>query len=322
MTINIGSDAADSCSCNTKHIEEIKKVLEGNFSPKKKDNLLLADAYSISGLEYGTAKAVRLATCARWIEFAIPPVSTDRARIVKTSSCHVRLCPVCQWRRSLNTYRNLAKVYSDAEMKGLKHLFVTLTIRNVAAADLRQTLESLSAAYSKMMRRKKFRTIIEGYARTIEVTKGKDGTFHPHIHAIWTVAPNYGHRQYISQAQLCEEWAAALQLDYIPICHIEKIKALDGKAVAEVAKYSVKPSDYLGNSIRATADIIEEIDPALDGRRFISLGGKVREVKRKIFGGEELEDLEQEAAPEWESWERRLYEWHFSENRYIERDIL
>ena len=297
----------------------ISQVLREQFEPKKRHNMFLADAYQASGMSNASNKAVRLATCARWLEFAIPPAGDDkRYKITKTSSCHVRLCPVCQWRRSLNTYRNLARIYAAPEIKGMKHIFVTLTQKNVPGAALAAEIKRISDAYAAMMRRKPFKDIVQGYTRTIEVTRGKDGTFHPHIHAIWSVKRSYGSKEYVSQKYLCEEWQNALKIDYRPVCDIRVIKKMDGKSVAEVAKYSVKPSDYITDSIESTADLITILDPALDGKRFVSYGGIVREIKNRLFHEAAIEDIEAGnlEAIEWENWERVLYEWHFSEQKY------
>lgn len=297
----------------------ISQTLRNQFEPKKRHNMLLADAYQASGMTNASNKAVRLATCARWLEFAIPPDAEDkRYKITKTSSCHVRLCPVCQWRRSLNTYRNLARIYAAPEMKGLKHIFVTLTQKNVLGEALADEIKRISDAYAAMMRRKPFKSIVKGYTRTIEVTRADNGTFHPHIHAIWTVAASYGSKDYVSQRALCEAWQDALKLDYKPVCDIRIITKMVGKSVAEVAKYSVKPSDYIDGTIEGTANIIKILDPALDGKRFVSYGGIVREIKNRLFHEAAIEDIETDSIleVEWENWERVLYEWHFSEQKY------
>ena len=298
----------------------VKQTLRDQFEPKKRHNLHLADAYQLAQIQNGADKAVRLATCARWLEFALPPDGDDkRFKITKTSSCHVRLCPVCQWRRSRNTFRNLALIYGDKQLRGQKHLFVTLTQRNVPAAQLRQEIKRLSDAYTAMMRRKPLKDIVKGYTRTIEITRNaKTGEYHPHIHAIWTVSRVYGHGEYISQKDLTQEWEKALKLDYTPVCHVQLIKNMDGKSVAEVAKYSVKPTDYITDSITDTAKIVEDLDAALDGKRFVSYGGIVKNVKQQLFASKPLEDIEAEEIPksEWENWERVLYEWHFSEGKY------
>lgn len=297
----------------------INQLLREQFEPKKRHNLHLADAYQYSEMTNGPDKAVRLVACARWLEFALPPQAEDkRYKIVKTSSCHVRLCPVCQWRRSINTFRNLALVYSDPALQGMKHIFVTLTQKNVPGEQLGEEIKRISDAYTAMLRRKPLKNVIKGYTRTIEVTMAKDGTYHPHIHAIWTVSASYGSKQYISQNKLCEEWQKALQVDYKPVCHLQVVKNMNGKSVAEVAKYSVKPADYISDRIEKTADIIKILDPALDGKRFVSYGGIIRDIKTKIFHSQNLEDIEAETIPkaEWENWERVIYEWHFSNGNY------
>lgn len=297
----------------------INQILREQFEPKKRHNLHLADAYQYSGMTNGPDKAIRLVACARWLEFALPPQAEDkRYKVVKTSSCHVRLCPVCQWRRSLNTFRNLAQVYSAPELANRKHLFVTLTQRNVPGEQLCEEIKRISDAYTAMLRRKPLKDIVQGYTRTIEVTIGKDGLYHPHIHAIWTVSGSYGSKQYISQNKLCEEWQKALKIDYKPVCDVRMVKRMNGKSVAEVAKYSVKPSDYISDRIENTAEIIKILDPALDGKRFVSYGGVIRDIKNQLFHNMNLEDVEAETIPraEWENWERVLYEWHFSTGKY------
>lgn len=320
VQLNFGADP-DGTAAEVDSVASalINQLLREQFEPKKRHNLHLADAYQFSGMTNGPDKAVRLVACSRWLEFALPPAAEDkRYKIVKTSSCHVRLCPVCQWRRSLNTFRNLAQIYSSPALQGKKHIFVTLTQRNVPAGELAAEIKRISDAFTAMLRRKPLKDIVEGYTRTIEITMAKDGTFHPHIHAIWTVAGSYGSKKYISQNNLCLEWQKALKIDYKPVCHLQVIKNMNGKSVAEVAKYSVKPSDYISDCIEKTAEIIKILDPALDGKRFVSYGGIIRDIKQQKFKALNLEDIEAETIPkaEWENWERVIYEWHFSQGRY------
>lgn len=318
-----GVQSVDSGQADSFADALIRQALRDQFEPKKRHNLHLADAYQLARIQNGADKAVRLAACARWLEFVIPPKGPGgddkRFKITKTSSCHVRLCPVCQWRRSRNTFRNLAMIYEDSRLRDQKHLFVTLTQRNVPAEGLRQEIKRLSDAFTAMLRRKPLKEIVKGYTRTIEITRNpKTGEYHPHIHAIWTVSRRYGREEYISQAVLTEEWKKALKIDYTPVCHIQLIKNMNGKSVAEVAKYSVKPTDYITETILETAKIVEDLDPSLDGKRFVSYGGIVKDVKQKLFSSKPLEDIEAETIPkaEWENWEKVLYEWHFSEGKY------
>lgn len=315
----VGNPAAEISSLSE---AEIKSMLREKYTPYKITNLRLADAYQLTNLDYRVKKAVRLATCARWLEFAIPPLGDDsRYKLVKTSSCHVRLCPVCQWRRSLNTFRNLAKVY-DQLNPYYKHIFLTLTIPNVKATELSSALTKYSEGFVKMLRRKPFCDVIKGYTRALEVTynpKRKD--YHPHLHAILSVPKSYGKKVYIPQEKFLQEWEEIVGWDkpYPLQVNVKAIKQVDGKSIAEMAKYSVKPRDYIRPTLEETADIIQELDPAVDNRRFLAYGGVAKQAKREIFQEKNLEDVETDTlGKEWESWERKIYEWHFSEEKYKE----
>lgn len=310
---------------------EIRNLLREKYTPYKITNLRLADAYQLTNLDHRTNKAVRLATCARWLEFALPPLGDDKKyKLVKTSSCHVRLCPVCQWRRSLNTFRNLAQVYDRLNL-GYKHIFLTLTLPNVSAEELSAELTRYSAGFVKMLRRKPFADVIKGYTRALEITYNPDRRdYHPHLHAILSVPLSYGKKQYITQKKFLQEWEDIN--GWIPEEHlnsrgeptdlqvnVEAIKAVDGKCIAELAKYSVKPNDYIRPTLQETAEIIQELDPAVDNRRFLSYGGVAKRVKREIFQDKNLEDIEADSlGKDWEDWERKVYEWHFSTETYRE----
>ncbi|MBQ7290319.1 MAG: protein rep [Clostridia bacterium] len=305
---------------------EIRNLLREKYTPYKITNLRLADAYQLTNLDYRTNKAVRLATCARWLEFALPPLGDDkRYKLVKTSSCHVRLCPVCQWRRSLNTFRNLAQVY-DRLNQEYKHIFLTLTLPNVSAAELSAELSRYSDGFVKMLRRKPFADIVKGYTRALEITYNPGRkNFHPHLHAILSVPRSYGKKVYISQEKFLQEWEDIT--GWVPSEHknvhlqvnVKAIKSVDGKSIAELAKYSVKPGDYIRPTLAETAEIIEELDPAVDNRRFLSYGGVAKRAKRELFQEKNLEDIEADTiGPEWEEWERKVYEWHFSSESYRE----
>lgn len=305
---------------------EIRNLLREKYTPYKITNLRLADAYQLTNLHYRTNKAVRLVTCARWLEFALPPLGDDKKyKLVKTSSCHVRLCPVCQWRRSLNTFRNLAQVYDRLNL-GYKHIFLTLTLPNVSAENLSAELTRYSAGFVKMLRRKPFADVIKGYTRALEITYNPERKdYHPHLHAILSVPLSYGKKQYISQEKFLQEWEdingwkpAEHNNVHLQV-NVKAVKSIDGKSIAEMAKYAVKPADYIRPTLEETAEIIQELDPAVDNRRFLSYGGVAKRVKREIFQDKNLEDIEADTlGKEWEEWERKVYEWHFSTESYKE----
>lgn len=296
--------------------EVIKKRLKEQWEPKKKDNVFLSNVYIAANMANSKNKATRLRNCARWLEFAI--AEGQPAKLVKTSSCHVRLCPVCQWRRSLATFRTLARIYSSPTIARHKHLFLTLTQRNVSAAELGAELNRISAAWSRLTRRKAL-SCVKGYTKTVEITRNqKTGEYHPHIHAILSVPQSYGRKEYITRREWQELWSDVMHLDYLPEVHIKAIKKVTGKTVAEVAKYSVKPADYLSKSADMAKKIVEELDNVLDGKRFVSLGGIISEENKKINNGKNPEDLDEltDADGDWIEWEKVIYEYNFGSGVY------
>ena len=72
-------------------------------------------------------------------------------------------------------------------------------------------------------------------------------------------------------------------IDYDPEVRIEKIRKGTASGIAEVAKYTVKPSDYATRK-----DVLEVLDPALRRRRLIAYGGLFQQIYKKL----NLEDEE------------------------------
>lgn len=292
-----------------KEFDFIQKNIFEKWQPKKKENIKLVKAYEEMK---NINKAVRLRLCGKWLEYA---VNGDNIKLVKASSCHVRLCPICAWRRSLNVFRNLSAVYAE-DRKQHKHIFLTLTQRNVKAEELEKEIQKISKGFSQLLRLKEVKEVVQGYTRCIEITYNKrTNTYHPHIHAILSVRKSYGHKAYLPQKFFVEKWKFILGLDYIPIIDVRKIEQLNGKSVAEIAKYSIKSVDYLENG----ADI-EILDKVLDGKRLISYGGCIRKLKQQILKNEIEEENNQEFE-DWKEWERIIYEWHFETEMYRKLEV-
>ena len=68
-------------------------------------------------------------------------------------------------------------------------LFVTLTIKNCDINDLRLTMQHLNKSFERLSKLKAFPG--EGWIRGAEVSKGKDGSAHPHFHVLMIVKPSY-----------------------------------------------------------------------------------------------------------------------------------
>lgn len=201
-------------------------------------------------------------------------------------------------------------------------IFLTLTVKNCAIADLRQTINHLNASWKRLSHRKEFPAI--GFARSTEVTKGEDGSAHPHFHVLMMVKESYFQgKYYLSQEQWTEIWKSCLQVNYTPIVYVETVKpnkkfADNGMkaAIVETFKYSVKPEDMFGTSTEQDREWLLELTTQLHKTRAIALGG----VIRNYLSESEPEDLLTEGDTEvTEETARLLFGWREKESRYVKQ---
>lgn len=240
--------------------------------------------------------AARISKCAGLLLFGqeiAPETGEIKLKLRKTQFCRVRHCPVCQWRRSLMWQARFYAALPDlvlAYPKG-QWIFVTLTVKNCPISELRSTITAMNQAWHRLIMRKPF-SAITGWVRTTEVTRGKDGSAHPHFHALMQVQANYFTKNYITQAQWTELWQESMRLDYTPVVDVRGIRPKPGQeardalqsAISETLKYSVKPSDLTDDR-----DWMLEMTRQVHKLRFIASGGSLKDVLKE--GEETDEDL-------------------------------
>lgn len=233
-------------------------------------------------------KAERMKECANWLAFLRK--EDGSMKLHDARFCRVRLCPICQWRRSIKTYAQMSQVLEVAKSDGFEFVFLTLTMRNCEACELSDTLTMLLQGFNRLMKYKDVRKAVKGYYRGCEVTHNvSEDTYHPHLHCILAVNKSYFTcRDYLSQARWSELWQRALQVDYLPIVDIRRCKG-GSKAIAEACKYAVKPSDIINfDDWDMTVDTLRTLDSAFNNRRFIGLGGIIKDIHKRLH----LDDME------------------------------
>jgi len=162
------------------------------------------------------------------------------------------------------------------------------------------------------MRRKDVKGIL-GWAKAIEVTRGSDGNAHPHFHILLMVRPSYFKKYYISQARWTQMWQECMKLDYTPIVHVQAVKTHEKKAIAELMKYSVKPSDLVQDS-----EWLMELTIQTQHLKFISFGGELRkafkflrDLEKYLENNEEMTFVDEDPTVKgqepdiWFSWSRK-----------------
>lgn len=231
-------------------------------------------------------------------------------QLVASNLCRLRLCPMCEWRRSLRRYLALAAA-ADYLGSSCAWLHVVLTIRNCSGADLGSTITSLYRRYTAFWRTGLSRDWL-GYYRGLEVTyNAARDDYHPHLHLLVAVKPGYfSGRGYITQAVLQERWGG--------IAYVSRVRDL-GQGIAEVVKYACKPLHLDGNLDAVTAaGVYDILARALHGRRMVQTGGCVKDALRtcgqleQLDGDEPTTDQTDTARPYYEFY------WHFAGRKYVQ----
>ena len=300
------SSGSVSCSHYTPTRSKLQHEIENKFQSKKIFSDYLSQIYNEIGLK---SRALKVLDCGSFLEFK---VNEEKAKLQLANFCKDRLCPMCNWRRSLKIFSQVSKVM-DNMPDDYEFIFLTLTVRNCSAEELPQTVQALYDGWRYLYNKnKRFKNSIKGTFRTFECTINNDfhsiyyGTYHPHLHCTLAVKKGYfTSKDYISQKEMTILWRKACGLEYDPIVHIEKVylkdengnKQTEGinvtKAVAEATKYAVKSSDYLDlNNFDKTCDNVKSLLEALTGRRLCSWSGIFSQVRKQLdFDDAENGDL-------------------------------
>lgn len=286
-----------------------KSGKERDWKGKKRRSLLTSEHFKKAGLE---RKAEKMNDCADTLVFKS---SSEGLKLYQAWFCKVRLCPMCNWRRSLKiAYQNKRIVETVNERENVRWLFLTLTVKNTDAEGLSETISDMFKAFHKLARYKVFKTSVKGYFRALEVTKNRDpesesfGTYHPHFHVLLCVPASYFKNKdfYIKQSEWTSLWQKAMKLDYTPIVHIQKVKPkakLDDlqvyekdfkkamneqNAILEVSKYPVKDTDVIrGNKVTdENVETVLALDDALAYKRLIGYGGLLKEIHKELNLGD------------------------------------
>ena len=216
--------------------------------------------------------------------------------------CKSKLCPICNWRRSMKYGVQLGQIIDVARERKpkAKFIFLTLTVKNVPGEELGAELSRLSKAFKRLFDRAKVKKAVIGYLRAVEVTYSAErDDYHPHIHVLLMVKASYFKKAeyYISQEEWTEMWEQSAKLDYKPVVHVRKVRPNKRKAngemdlrggVLEVAKYPTKPIEKMGKTEKQKLKVTDDLMKALKNKRQIGFGGLFKEIRKEL----QLDDVE------------------------------
>lgn len=272
--------------------------------------------------------AARMVNCAERLTFIRDwqdQAQPGRLRLAKAYFCRNRLCPICQWRRSLKMGAQArAALEYIARHNPKRYVMLTLTVRNCAPDQLGRTLDLLQGGWQRLMQRRQVRSAVQGYIKSTEITYNrKTGTMHPHIHALLAVNRSYfTSRYYIKQADWAALWAKAARLDYNPSVDIRRATG-DAASIAEVTKYSTKPGDYINpQDVGEMQSVLGALMECCTKRRFCAWGGCLKDAHAAlglddcedgdlVHTGLDLDGLSDAGAALWD------YDWYCGPKLYI-----
>jgi plasmid rolling circle replication initiator protein Rep len=224
----------------------------------------------------------RMTFCSEFLKFGLVDDNAEalKLRLRAARFCRVRHCPVCQWRRSLMWKAKAYKVLPKIVSMYPKHrwLFLTLTVRNCPIAELKSTLTQMNKAFQRFSQVKAYPA--DGWLRSTEVTRGKDGSAHPHFHCLLMVPPGYfAGKNYLRQSAWAKMWKKAMRLDYDPILDVRAIKEGNQPMglIPEILKYCVKESD-----LTADRDWLIEYTKQMHKMRCVATGGVLKQFLREL----------------------------------------
>lgn len=305
--------------------DKSKKGKDRNWRGRKLSNVKLSKGYQ--KLDYKENMVQNVRQCAEVLTF-LKQENAD-LKLNQAWFCKNKLCPICNWRRSIKYSWQATQIVDEAmirEPKG-RFLFLTLTIKNVPGSELNQAMSDLVKAFDRLFKRTKVKKNLLGFLRATEVTveEEREGYYHPHLHILMMMKSSYFQGgEYLSQKEWTDMWQQSAKLDYTPVVNIKAVKnkktevfdqAGIKKAILETAKYPVKPIDFDDENLQ----VIDDLYKGLFRKRQLAYGGLFKKIKKEL-GLDDVENGElihvdeetgeisggQQLVAVW-NWERKNY---------------
>ena len=275
--------------------------------------------------------ADRIEECAKWLQFAITAAETGEFnfKLFSARFCRVRHCPICQWRKSLmwraRILKAMPKVIKDYPTA--RYIFLTLTVQNCPITELHRTINDMNKAWKRLIGRKNFPAI--GFVKSLEVTRGKDGSAHPHFHCFLMVRASYFSTGYLSHQKWFKLWQdclkgthhvnpAGVSINTVKPKEGANIGEVDGLVwgICETLKYTVKEQDLIVDK-----DWLEELTKQMHGVRAVNTGGVLKNyMKEKAPDEGDLIHSSEESKEELKNAAKLIFDWATEVKRYALRN--
>lgn len=254
--------------------------------------------------------------CGTWLQF-LADKKVEKLKLYQGIFCKNRFCPICSKKKAVKDAVEIKVMteYVRVELKK-QYIFVTLTAPNVSGKYLSNEINRYNKAFNHFIKLKKYKNIIKGYVRKLEVTYNNDkksksyDTYHPHFHVLISVDNRYFKNNYIKRDEWLKDWKKVMEDESITQVDVRRLqtqnKNMLDKSILEITKYIAKDSNYLENE-----EIFLNFYRGLKGKRQYAYGGDFKIAREKLKNGE-LEKYYLKDETEWywiitNKWKNKKY---------------
>lgn len=201
-----------------------------------------------------------LSRCSSWLLFR--SYAGGVKKLERAEFCRNRLCPTCNWRKSMKLYGQMQKVSKElmATFPTARFLFLTLTVKNVEGSELAKTIDAMNAGFKLLVNAgknnasaKPIKKNLLGYAKAMEIKYDSEefiteqmyrdrkkyydklgvkagnrnpnyDKYHPHFHVLLMVKGEFFRTGYIKQSKWTSIWQDCMKLGYVPQVDVRVIK--------------------------------------------------------------------------------------------------
>lgn len=221
----------------------------------------LAEYYKNKG-QY--IKGKRVEECHKYIQLK-QYTDIDYTSISKINLCRERLCLNCAHVKARENARLLMKATEN-----LPQRFLTFTVKNVNAKNLKNTMSYMRKAVKKMFRALNIKDYYEKYEITCKITELGEISLHPHIH-ILTPLNNFTFKRSVANRLWAKYYNEFARVNNKYLLTKNEIVDDNTKSCFEMSKYITKPTNI-------TPETIPIFDEQLKGVHLTQAHGLYREL--------------------------------------------
>lgn len=227
------------------------------------------------------SKAERVRNCMTNVQYT-DDTHEDDIKIKSAWFCGDRWCPICQWRKANASSHEMHNINAEiiAETNDDYHYrMVTLTVPNVTKENLSATVQKMSMAWGRIIRRNLFKKSIKAWVKVLDITYNPETqTYHPHYHVATCHVSSYGKNPgyYITEDTWLQWWRDTMEDQTIN-------QVYDGKwdSPAHAVGYAMIPTNDDTTEIPLTLEVMSTLVPALKGKPRLVKGGLYRKKADK-----------------------------------------